>query len=128
MARSIYTNLFVKMMSRLFVSKYPLNGHFPLNGRVGNVFTNETRIWTCGLSPPQKFIVDTYKIDQYIFFIDFKDLYLLENWNIDAQKVDIIVRQCANNNDRQQQALYYIGTDYNLNIRVFFFDAIEDYL
>jgi hypothetical protein len=113
-------------MTTLFISKHPIGGHVPQNGRVGTIDWFNRRLWSCGHIPPEQFILETYHFKKYIFFVDYSDLCAIEQWDLAGERIDIVVRKCLNEN-QQVDALYYIGTDYNLNIHVLFFDSIAEY-
>ena len=114
-------------MTSLFISKHPLQTHTPQNRRLGTYENNDQRFWTCGIIPPEQFILNTYHFEKYIFFLDYNDLLFLEKWDIAWENIDIIIWGCTDEANIID-ALFYIGTDYNLNIHVFFYDTIEEYL
>lgn len=113
-------------MNWLYISKYPIHDHTPKNNRIGTIESKRHSLWTCGIIPPERFIIDTYNINTFVFFIDYIDILCLEDWDLAGEKIDIVVRQC-DTEDRKIDALYYIGTDYNLNINVFFHESMEEY-
>jgi hypothetical protein len=114
-------------MNCLYISRYDLYGYTPQNNRIGTIeCPDQKRFWTCGIKPPETFIIETYKFYKYIFFIDYAELGSLILWDLAGEKVDIIVRGCEQEN--KTDVLYDIGTDFNLNITVFFSETMEEYL
>ena len=111
-------------MNLLYISKYNINGKKTFNERIGFVEYCDQKMWIVGLEPPLDFIIETYKFNKYIFYIDHADIEDIDAWDIRNKKVDIIVKNCSD----EQYALYKLGTDYNLNIRVYFMETIEEYL
>ena len=111
-------------MNHLYISKYPINGQPTHNERIGYTEYMKRKWWIVGLEPPLDFIVDTYQLKYFIFFIDDTDVNSIDEWDIRKKKVDIIVKNCKD----RQTTLYDLGADYNLNIRVYFLDSIVEYL
>ena len=110
-------------MKTLFISKYPAYGNSTYDGRVGCVMLNNKKLWVTGLQPANQFIIDSYEFDKYIIFVDYEELYKVADWEIEGERLDIIIRGCYD----EAEALYALGTDINLSIRVFFMEKIEEY-
>ena len=104
-------------MKYLFVSNYPLVGHTPSNYQIDKLPV-DSRIWTTGMVPPERFVVDSYGFDEFIFFLKFKELGQLKAWDLFNHRCHVVVAECTD----KSQALYMLNADVLLNVHVYFCD------
>lgn len=104
-------------MKYLYVSDHPLLGHTPPDRQIDKLPDNAT-IWMTGLSPPERFVLESYGFDEYIFFVGYDDIDRLDQWDLYGNRCHIIVAHCTD----KSSALYFLETDMALNIHVYFCD------